>query len=125
MAKRRRNSPRDYPRTARLNELLREVLASEIDQIDDPRLGWISVSGIEVDAELTKARVYLSFLDDAESGESIEVLEESRGALKQAIGNQTRLRKVPDLEFIVDPAITGGGRVEEILSDLRNSGEIE
>lgn len=125
MAKRRRNSPRDYPRTARLNELLREVLAGEIEQIDDERLGWTSISGVEVDAELSKARIYLSSLEDGDVDSSIEVLGEHRGALKRAIGAQTRLRRVPDLEFIADPAISSGGRVEEILSELRDSGEIE
>lgn len=124
MAKRRRNAPRDYPRTARLNELLREIIASQIDRIDDDRLGWVSVSGVDVDNELTLARVYLSSLDE-DMGESVEVLEENKGAIKKAIGDQARLRRVPELQFVTDPAIQSGGRVEEILSELRDSGELE
>ena len=124
MAKRRRNAPRDYPRTARLNELLREIIASRIDRIDDDRLGWVSVSGVDVDNELTLARVYLSSLDE-DMGESVEVLEENKGTIKKAIGDQARLRRVPELQFITDPAIQSGGRVEEILSELRDSGELE
>lgn len=124
MAKRRRNAPRDYPRTARLNELLREIIASQIDRIDDDRLGWVSVSGVDVDNELTLARVYLSSLDE-DPGASVEVLEEHRGAIKKAIGDQARLRRVPELQFVTDPAIRSGGRVEEILSELRDSGELE
>lgn len=124
MAKRRRNAPRDYPRTARLNELLREIIASQIDRIDDDRLGWVSVSGVDVDNELTLARVYLSSLDE-DMGESVEVLEENKGTIKKAIGDQARLRRVPELQFITDPAIQSGGRVEEILSELRDSGELE
>ncbi len=124
MAKRRRNAPRDYPRTARLNELLREIIASQIDRIDDDRMGWVSVSGVDVDTELTLARVYLSSLEDDMTG-SVEVLEEHRGAIKKAIGDQARLRRVPDLLFITDPAIQSGGRVEEILSELRDTGELE
>ena len=124
MAKRRRNAPRDYPRTARLNELLREIIASQIDRIDDDRLGWVSVSGVDVANELTVARVYLSSLDE-DMGESVEVLEENKGTIKKAIGDQARLRRVPELQFITDPAIQSGGRVEEILSELRDSGELE
>ena len=124
MAKRRRNAPRDYPRTARPNELLREIIASQIDRIDDDRLGWVSVSGVDVDNELTLARVYLSSLDE-DMGESVEVLEENKGTIKKAIGDQARLRRVPELQFITDPAIQSGGRVEEILSELRDSGELE
>jgi ribosome-binding factor A len=124
MAKRRRNAPRDYPRTARLNELLREIIASEIDRIDDERMGWVSVSGVEVDNELTKARVFLSSLDeDLES--SVEALEDNRGRIKKAIGNQAMIRRVPEIEFVTDPAIQSGGRVEEILGSLRDAGELE
>jgi ribosome-binding factor A len=124
MAKRRRNAPRDYPRTARLNELLREIIASEIDRIDDERMGWVSVSGVEVDNELTKARVFLSSLDeDLES--SVEALEDNRGRIKKAIGNQATIRRVPEIEFVIDPAIQSGGRVEEILGSLRDAGELE
>ena len=124
MAKRRRNAPRDYPRTARLNELLREIIASQIDRIDDDRMGWVSISGVDVDNELTLARVYLSSLDD-DMGESVEVLEEHKGAIKKAIGDQARLRRVPELQFVTDPAIQSGGRVEEILGELRDAGELE
>ena len=73
MAKRRRNAPRDYPRTARLNELLREIIASQIDRIDDDRMGWVSISGVDVDNELTLAKVYLSSLGD-DLAQSVEVL---------------------------------------------------
>ena len=124
MAKRRRNAPRDYPRTARLNELLREIIASQIDRIDDDRMGWVSISGVDVDNELTLAKVYLSSLED-DLDQSVEVLEEHKGAIKKAIGNEARLRRVPELQFVTDPAIQSGGRVEEILGELRDAGELE
>ena len=124
MAKRRRNAPRDYPRTARLNELLREIVAAEIDRIDDDRIGWVSISGVDVDNELTKARIYLSSLDDDLAG-TVEALEDNKGRIKKAIGEQATIRRVPDLEFITDPAIRSGGRVEEILGSLRDAGELE
>ncbi len=118
MAKRRRNSPRDYPRTARLNELLREVIAGEIERIDDDRIGFVSVSGVDVDNELTRAKVYLSALDD-DPELLVEALEDHRGQIRKAIGDQARLRRVPELEFSTDPAIEAGSRVEEILAQLR------
>ncbi len=123
MAKRRRNAPRDYPRTARLNELLREILASELERIDDQRLGLVSISGVEVDNELTLARVFLSALDD-ELEDALAALQDHRGRLRRAIGDQARVRRVPDLVFVGDPAIESGGRVEEIIAELRESGEL-
>lgn len=124
MAKRRRNAPRDYPRTARLNELLREIVAAEIDRIDDDRLGWVSISGVDVDNELTKARIFLSSLED-DMASTVEALEDNKGRIKKAIGDQATIRRVPDLEFVTDPAIRSGGRVEEILGNLREAGELE
>jgi ribosome-binding factor A len=124
MAKRRRNSPRDYPRTARLNELLREILASELDRLGDDELGVVTITGIDVDKELTRAIVYVSSLD-GDPAALLERLAGHRGQLKKAIGMQARLRRVPDLQFTADPAVEAGGRVEEILAELRDAGELE
>lgn len=119
MAKRRRNAARDYPRTARLNELLREIIAGELERIDDDRLGLVSVTGVDVDNELTKARVYLSSLDD-DPGDLLAALDDNRGRIRKAIGDGTRLRRVPELEFNTDPAIQSGSRIEEILAQLHD-----
>lgn len=124
MAKRRRNSPRDYPRTARLNELLREILASELDRLGDEELGVVTITGVDVDSELTRAIVYVSSFDD-DPGELLERLASHRGQMKKAIGAQARLRRVPEIQFSADPAIQRGGRVEQILAELRESGELE
>lgn len=118
MARRRqRNAPRDYPRTARLNELLREVIADEIERIDDDELGFVSVTAIEVDSELTLAKVYVSSLDE-DIDAQIAVLANHRGAIKKAIGSQARIRRTPDLRFVPDPSVQTGGRIEEILATL-------
>jgi ribosome-binding factor A len=118
MARRRqRNAPRDYPRTARLNELLREVIADEIERIDDDELGFVSVTAIEVDSELTLAKVFVSSLDDDVDAQ-IAVLGNHRGAIRKAIGSQARIRRTPDLRFVPDPSVQTGGRIEEILATL-------
>jgi ribosome-binding factor A len=118
MARRRqRNAPRDYPRTARLNELLREVIADEIERIDDDELGFVSVTAVEVDSELTLAKVFVSSLDE-DIDAQIAVLANHRGAIKKAIGSQARIRRTPDLRFVPDPSVQTGGRIEEILAGL-------
>lgn len=125
MTKRRRNSPRDYPRTARLNELIREILASELDRIDDEDLGWVSISGVDVDNELTKAKVFVSALHADAASAAVDILQNYRGRFRKVIAEQAQLRKVPDIVFTVDPAISSGGRVEQILADLRKAGDLE
>ncbi|MAR80483.1 MAG: ribosome-binding factor A [Acidimicrobiaceae bacterium] len=117
MARRRSNRTREYQRSARLNELLREIIAEELERIDDDRLDWVSVVSVEVDNELTKARVYLSSLEENED-EIIKVLSEYRGQFRKVIGRSARIRRVPDLVFMIDPSIRSGNRIEEILSEL-------
>ena len=117
MARRRSNRTREYQRSARLNELLREIIAEELERIDDDRLDWVSVVSVEVDNELTKARVYLSSLEENED-EIVKVLSEYRGQFRKVIGRSARIRRGPDLVFKIDPSIRSGNRIEEILSEL-------
>tara|TARA_Y100000741_G_scaffold249168_1_gene191513 strand:- start:252 stop:578 length:327 start_codon:yes stop_codon:yes gene_type:complete len=100
-----------------LNELLREIIAEELERVDDDRLDWVSVVSVEVDNELTKARVYLSSLEENED-EITKVLSEYRGQFRKVIGRSARIRRVPDLVFMIDPSIRSGNRIEEILSGL-------
>ena len=105
---------RDYPRTARLNELLREILAEELERIDDDRVGLVSITGVDVDPELSRARVFISTLDDPEP--VLEALEEHAGALKRAVGNQARIRRTPELKHLPVLMITAEAKKENIIA---------
>ncbi|MFV0523866.1 MAG: 30S ribosome-binding factor RbfA [Acidimicrobiales bacterium] len=125
---RRKSRPatnRQYPRTARLNALIHEIVADELGRADDDRLGLLTVTGVEVDAELDRAQVFLSTLDsdpDADpdaDDELLEILaEEYRKPLQAAIARSARLRKTPEVVFAFDPAIRSGARIDEILAGL-------
>ncbi len=110
---------RRYPRMARVNELVREVLAEEIELLQgDERIGLLTVTHVEVDPDLRRAKVLLSSLGD----EAEEALMENRTKLQATLARQVRLRRTPQLTFMADPAIQVGTRVEEILRDLRETG---
>jgi ribosome-binding factor A len=116
----RRQSERgvgSYPRTARINELLREVLADEIKRFTDAdgTLRLLTVTGVEVAPDLATAKVYLSSMDEPAAG----VLDEHRAHLQRAIGRQVRMKRTPKLQFIADPAVAEGAKVEEILRRLK------
>ena len=114
-----RGKRRDYARTERVGELLREILASELAGMDDERTAVITLTGVAVDNELEKAVVFYDPTDDEEVATEIEsTLEEIRGRLRAAVGRQARLRRTPALVFEPDPAITSGRRVDAILSTL-------
>lgn len=110
-----------YPRTARVNEVLREVLAEELERHadNDERVGMLTVTGVETVADLTRAVVYLSSLDESTS----EALEAHRAELQHAIAIQVRMKRTPHLEFAADPAVEQGQRVEEILRRVRHGAD--
>lgn len=110
-----RRGGREYERSARVGQLMREILAGELDTIDDDRVFAIALTGVDVDNELEKAVVYFD-ADDAE--EALEALDEHSGRLRRAVSSQARLRKTPRLEFQLDEAVGGGGRIEDILANL-------
>lgn len=108
---------RAYPRAARLNELLREVLAEELERLEDSddRLGMLTLTGVACEPDLRHAVVFLSSLDDDDR----TVLEEHRRQLQAAVAAQVRTRRVPALRFEADPAIEAARRVEEALRRAR------
>jgi ribosome-binding factor A len=118
--KRSRPAPkRHYPRTARLNTLVQEITADALERIEDDRLELVTVTGVEVDADLNRAIVYVSALSGPEAdGELLEALGQHRVAVQRAIASQARIRKTPEVVFTVDPAIRTGARIEEILQEL-------
>lgn len=129
MARRRHNrSGRPYARTDRVNELVREIVADELQRIGDERLEWVTVTSVTVDNELSTARVYVDALDQGPSGGEdgadvvgaaiLAALGQHRVRLQAAIGRQARMRRTPELSFRFDPAVVAGARVEEILRDL-------
>src|SRR5579863_9736284 len=102
-----------YPRSARVNELLREVLAEQLERISysDETLGILTITGVECQDALRHAKVYLASLSE----EAAECLERHRVELQAEVGRQVRMKRTPQLEFLEDPAIVKGERVEAIL----------
>jgi ribosome-binding factor A len=112
---------RRYPRVARVNEVLREVLAEAIERLadSDERLAMLTVTAVKADPDLRQARVLFDSLSD----QALEALQDARPRLQGLIGNQVRLKWTPQLSFAADPAVQSGRRVEDILKQLRISEE--
>lgn len=114
----KRNQPR-YPRTARVNELLREIVAEELRAIDDDRLESVAVTGVVVEPGLKHAVVYFDTLAGGDDDDEVlAALGELRWKLQAAIGRQARLKHTPELEFRPDDVERTAERVEGILRDL-------
>ncbi len=106
-----------YPRSLRVNQVIRQVLAEEIERLADAdeRLRLVTVTSVDTAPDLRQATVYVSSLSD----ESAEALDERRAQLQRTLGRQVRMKRTPLLAFAVDPAVVSGGRVEEVLRRLR------
>lgn len=113
-----RGGARQYPRTARLNELLREILAGELEKIDDDRLELLSITAVDIDGDLRQAMVFYDSLQGEEGDEEIlEALGEVKWRLKGAIARQARIKRTPELTFAPDAAVRSGSRIEELLAE--------
>ena len=121
MARRRQSSGRrEYPRTARVNELVREIVADELERIDDPRLEMVSVTGVRVEQELSQGIVFFSTLvGEAADAEVLGAFAEHRARLQAAIARQSRMRRTPALRFAPDGGVRGGERIEEVLREIQ------
>jgi ribosome-binding factor A len=118
---RRRSAPRQFQRTDRVGELVREIVASELERIGDERLDLVTVTAVDVDASLEHADVYYSALQaeaDGRLDEVAEALDELRWPVQQVVNREVRARRTPQIRFRPDEVLTQALRVEEILRDL-------
>jgi ribosome-binding factor A len=117
--RRQHNTARDYPRTARLNELLREILAEELERIDDDRLTLFTIISVDAESDLRRAVVYYDCLDgEAGDEQTMAALADLRIRLQAAIGRQARIKRTPELSFAPDPSVRSGERIDAILKDV-------
>ena len=106
-------------RIRRVNEILREVIAEECRNLKDPRLGFLTVTGVSTSPDLRNAAVYYTVLGDeeAEAG-TARALASSASRVRAAMGGQVRLKYLPKLTFLPDPAVVHARRIEEILRGM-------
>ena len=117
----KRPTARDYPRTARLNTLVREIIADELERIDDERLEFVTLTSVVVDADLGHAVAYFDHSRGDEADEEIaETFAELRPRLQSAVGRQTQFKRTPELRFEADGVLRDAERIEEVLRGLSN-----
>jgi ribosome-binding factor A len=115
-------SPRRYPRTFRVNEVVREALADELERLSDPRLEMVTITGVDVSPDLRNAMVWYAALGthDPATGDALRA---AAPHLRASLGRQVRLKYLPELRFQEDPAIEAGQRVEAIIREIHRTDE--
>lgn len=119
---RHRAPKRDYPRMARVNALLQEIIGDEIERMDDERLELLTVTGVVCEPDLRHATVMYDSLRGADAdAEVLSALGEVRPRLQRAVARQARLKRTPELRFEPDVAIRSGERIDEVLRGIERS----
>ena len=126
MARHRTPARRGYERTDRVGELVREIVASELERIGDERLELVTVTGVDVDGALERAEVFYSAMsadEDGRSDEVAEALEDRRWKIQQRVNREVRARRTPQIRFRPDETLAGALRIDEILRGLSEESE--
>jgi ribosome-binding factor A len=110
-------------RVGRVGEQIKKELSQLIQsELKDPRIGFITVTGVELTNDLSQARVFLSVLGtDEQKEETLKALARGTGFLRSELGKRIRFRHTPELLFKFDNSIEYGSRIESLLNNI-NSG---
>ena len=107
------------PRMRKVNELLREVIADEVHLLSDPRIGFVTITGVDCAPDLRTAKVYYSVLgDDDERTATQQALQHSAPHIQEAMAGQVRLKYLPRLRFVRDESVERGLRMEQLLREI-------
>jgi ribosome-binding factor A len=103
----------------RVNESVRQVLAEALPELKDPRIGLVTVTGVETSSDLRHAVVYVSVLGGMRKRKSSLIgLEAAHGLLQSRLARELRMKRTPTLTFEYDPSVEHGVRMSRLIDDL-------
>lgn len=107
-------------RVSRVGEQIKKELSQILQtEIKDPRIGFVTVTGVDVTNDLSQATVYLSVLgDEGQKEETLKALAKGQGFIRSELGRRIRLRHTPELLFKFDTSIEYGSHIEKLLEQL-------
>jgi ribosome-binding factor A len=107
-------------RMRRVNEAVREVLSSQLALgLKDPRIGFVTVTGVDTSPDLRAARVYVSVLGTEDEREAtLDALTSSRGFLQARIGDELRMKRTPALSFHYDETVARADRMTRLIDEV-------
>ncbi len=112
----------------RVDEAVRQVLSDAVAQdLQDPRIGFVTVTDVKTSPDLRYARVFVTVLGDTEQREaSLAGLQSAHGVLQRRVASELRMKRTPTLEFVYDDTTDRAMRVDELLERIdRGRGEAE
>ena len=102
-----------------MNEAIRQVLSDAVPTLKDPRIGFVTVTGVRVTTDLKQATVWVSVLGSAaDRDRSLEGLQAAHGVLQSHVARELGLRRTPVLTFEYDPSVERGVRLTQMIDEL-------
>jgi ribosome-binding factor A len=106
-------------RMRRVNEAVRQVLSEAVGQLKDPRIGFVTVTGVETSSDLRHARVFVSVLGtERKRAQALEGLQAAHSVLQTRIARELRMKRTPQLAFEYDPSVERGVRMTKLIDEL-------
>jgi ribosome-binding factor A len=105
-------------RMRRVNESVRQVLSEALPELKDPRIGFVTVTGVETSADLRHARVYVSVLgSERKRTDTLAGLAAAHGVLQSRLARELRMKRTPTLAFEYDPTVEEGVRMSKLIDE--------
>jgi ribosome-binding factor A len=107
------------PRMRRVNESIKEVLGLTLPELKDPRIGFVTITGVETAPDLRHATVFVSVLGNENAREkSLQGLAAAHGTLQARLARELRMKRTPQLTFEYDPTVERGVRMTKLIDEL-------
>ena len=111
-------------RMRRVNEAVREVISEGMGELKDPRVGFVTVTGVETSADLRQATVFVSVLGtESKRKKTLAGLAAAHGVLQARLARELRLKRTPQLTFEYDPTVERGVRMTQLIDELAPNDE--
>jgi len=106
-------------RMRRVNEAVKEVVSEGLLELKDPRIGFVTVTGVDTSPDLRHATVYVSVLGGKKKRDAaITVLQAAHGVLQARVARELRMKRTPTLAFEYDPSVEHGVRMTQLIDEL-------
>ncbi len=103
----------------RVNESVREVLSEAVGELKDPRIGFVTITGVNTSPDLRHATVYVSVLGSSRKrAATLEGLQSSRALLQSRLNRELHIKRTPQLTFEYDPTVEEGVRLTKLIDEL-------
>jgi ribosome-binding factor A len=113
-----------YKRSERVGDLIREEVADLIMyKLKDPRIGFVTVTGVEMTADLKLARVFVSVMKEEERELTLEILNSSKNFIRSNLSKRLRMKFIPAIEFRLDTSVEYGFKIDRLLKEIKEKDE--